>query len=108
MYCCEFCDAKYISESGIYKHRRTKHFVKKKIPNKYFCNDCEMSFKVKKTLIHHVKCHIPQKSHFKCSFENCFNSFFSMAGYISHLKTSHGKNIALEQLVFDTMEGMYL
>lgn len=72
-----------------------------------------MSFKVKKTLIQHVKCHILQKHNkyphnIKCSFENCFKSFFSMAGYISHLKTSQEKNIAFEKLVFDTMEGMYL
>lgn len=70
-----------------------------------------MSFKVKKSLIQHVKCHIPLQQRYcniKCSFENCFKSFFSMTEYISHLNTFHEKNIAFEKLVFDTMEGMYL
>jgi len=111
MYRCEFCDAKYVSESGFYKHRRNKHselISLKKTKSVYFCNSCDVSFNVKKKLIQHVKCHVQQKSrglNIICSFEHCLKSFYTMAGYILHLKSYHEKKIESEVLNFDSMEG---
>jgi len=53
MYRCAFCDAKYVSESGFYKHRRTKHtelISLQKAKRVYFCNSysCDVLFNVKK------------------------------------------------------------
>ena len=52
MYRCEFCESTYVSESGFYKHRRTKHSelisLQKAKSVTYFCDSCDVSFNVKK------------------------------------------------------------
>ena len=90
MFQCKKCDYECNKEETLKKHTNTKHpsvnneYVGE---NKFYCHDCNMSFKTKKSFKKHEATHNDTEKLKECDF--CHKKFKRQNGLDEHISLNH-------------------
>lgn len=84
---CNICDGNFTTTTALKKHIMIMH---SKVARKFDCDKCQLSFKMKGTLIVHQRTHTKEKP-FKCQL--CLSAFKQKAVLQRHMKSLHNENI---------------
>lgn len=77
------CQKSFLSSTALATHIRFHHTRF----NEYCCETCGKSYKQKRLLEEHVRSKHTGERIFKCDYENCESSYFSMSAMRKHLKS---------------------
>uniref|UniRef100_A0A182T9Q7 C2H2-type domain-containing protein n=1 Tax=Anopheles maculatus TaxID=74869 RepID=A0A182T9Q7_9DIPT len=84
-YTCEQCGAAFLSQPSLREHIKLSHSVPE---NKFECNICNKLFAAKRSLKRHKLCHSDERA-FRCTVENCKESYKNQSHLARHMKTAH-------------------
>uniref|UniRef100_A0A182KCE6 C2H2-type domain-containing protein n=1 Tax=Anopheles christyi TaxID=43041 RepID=A0A182KCE6_9DIPT len=82
---CEQCGASFLSQPSLREHIKLSHSVPE---NKFECNICNKLFAAKRSLKRHKLCHSDERA-FRCTVENCKESYKNQSHLARHMKTAH-------------------
>ena len=88
---CDICDNKFRRRSDLTDHHKRVHTAQEK-PHQ--CGMCKKNFRTPKIFQEHQLTHTTEKP-YKCSFQNCSNSYNNSGSRFKHMANHHDSNLKL-------------